>query len=447
MDFIEVDRIELYVSNGTILVGHSKTRIEHNRLFIEGPWQHNPELPKTLCELLQLPLPLFKTHIHHLISARSVEDFLYHSVPLAAMNHDHLAAIISMDNEELFGSMGLPLPSTSPAELLIAGLEAQDSCWTGYVYHFTHLENAVMILRDRALKSRSQIMSPEAKDSAALDVIEHTDMEVFSYARLYFRPHTPTQFCNENLGNELNSERYGNIPVCPVPVFFRIDLRQLLSIPDLPWGVSLGSMASRHTEYGSSMDIIRRFDFRGVYEDSRMERGKSSSQHEFLIENQLDLSLLPDEAITLIYQDANAQRSLELLCNNNDESAINYAQVVDDAYFFGKNPRIDIAEDDQSQYVTVSMRNEQLLRPADMLVVQVEPSDAHGVACNGNLSAVFHCDHVTSVYGRASLTVFIGGNSYCVYCVVEGQPWLIHTNHSNAHFDSCHKALYPELCP
>ncbi|CAF5166641.1 unnamed protein product, partial [Rotaria sp. Silwood1] len=197
------------------------------------------------------------------------------------------------------------------AEILIKGLNAQHSSLAGYVYHYTHLENAVSILRDHAIKCRNNLSSNDFKDSAAKNVILTTRHEVKDYVRFYFRSLTPTQYCNENLGLPNLSKRYGNQPICPIPIIFRIDLTAILSIEDIQWKVSLGNMASSQTEFNNTLNIVKKFDFQGIFSDVHTERGKYSSQHEFLIKSELNFDQLKQENITIIYQDENARYSLE----------------------------------------------------------------------------------------------------------------------------------------
>ncbi|CAF5145533.1 unnamed protein product, partial [Rotaria sp. Silwood1] len=163
---------------------------------------------------------------------------------------------------------------------LIAGLEAQNSKWAGCLYHYTHLENAVSILRDQTIKSRHLCQTTNFKDSSAYDFMSEIDDQVNHYVRFYFRPLTSTQLNNENLGSNKSKKRHNYTPMCPIPIFFRINLRTILNIPDLKWKVSIDNMSSKKTEYDCTIDIIKRFDFCGLFNDSDTNRCK---ELEFLI--------------------------------------------------------------------------------------------------------------------------------------------------------------------
>ncbi|CAF4230859.1 unnamed protein product [Rotaria sp. Silwood2] len=317
----EGDRLAL-VYNNDVFIHEVSVHIHQNHLYVKQPWQAEETmavLPYMLCKQFRLPAN-FEAELDRMLKEQllnSVDQyFIERQIPVQAHYfHPELLSIgearekfatqIDRDNTNLF--FHLP-PSLTTEKLLLAGLEAQDSKWTGYVYHFTHLENAVTILRERKLKARSKLSN--FKDSAAVSVIRGTRLQAKELVRFYFRPLTPTQRCNENLGSPELMQRFGNKPMCPVPVFFRVNLRSLLSIDNLRWKVSLGNLASPHTEFDCTPEIVKKFDFHYVYADLRTERGKYASQHEFLIESELDFDLLNDSDITLFVQDENARMSL-----------------------------------------------------------------------------------------------------------------------------------------
>jgi hypothetical protein len=117
--------------------------------------------------------------------------------------------------------------SRSPADFegfatrLIAGLECQHSYWKGYIYHFTHVENAVSILQSERLQSRNSCN--KFLDSAGPSLIDHTSNDVKDLARFYLRPKTPTQWHNEGLGKRKDPI----YALCPVPIFFRLNWENL----------------------------------------------------------------------------------------------------------------------------------------------------------------------------------------------------------------------------
>ena len=346
---------------------------------------------------------------------------------------EKFAAMIDRDNGKLFSHLQVT-PTMTAAELLLAGLEAQHSDWTGYVYHFTHLENAVQILSERKLKARSNLTSSAFKDSAADAVIKATRANAKSFARFYFRPLTPTQRCNENLGSSDLIERFGNKPMCPVPIFFRFSIRALLSMTNLQWKVSLGNMASHHTEFDGTREIVEKFDFQYVYADSRTERGKYSCQQEFLIESHLDFDQLANEDLTLICQDDLARNSLTSLLGQ-----LHYSTTVDSRFFVGCNPRM-LIESSASNVNRISVYIDHGTPREDQdcqLWIQIRSS--HAIAkITGNLTGVFERDNLLTIRGKERIQFVLQSEDvpYAIYYEYCKQKWLIYTNHADAGFKS-----------
>ncbi|CAF1368771.1 unnamed protein product [Rotaria sordida] len=287
---------------------------------------------------------------------------------------------------------------------------AQNPSWTGYIYHYTHLENAVLILSDQTLKSGHFCQLNNFKDSSAYDFMSETDDQVNHYVRFYFRTGTSTQLNNENLGSNKSKKRNNYTPMCPASAFFCINLQAILNIPNLKWKVSISDMSGERTEYDCTMDIIKRFDFCGLFKDSENKRCK---QLEFLIQNQLDFRLLPNDTINLVFQDSDAKQSLESILSTqiyNTETKRNY--------FFGKNNRIFINHDSQQDHISV-MIDRETHHKSEIFIVQIKSHDNEqriDLACKDNIDTVFHYDRITTVYGKEKrLNLFVGKQPYAVY--------------------------------
>ena len=102
------------------------------------------------------------------------------------------------------------------------------SWWPNFLFHYTALENAVSILESGALYSRDKAKSRGllGTDSASASVLARTSDAYKGYARLYFRPKTPTQYSNEGIrphGSLVHDAH------CPVPVFLLFDSRDVLT--------------------------------------------------------------------------------------------------------------------------------------------------------------------------------------------------------------------------
>jgi len=78
------------------------------------------------------------------------------------------------------------------------------SWWPEFVFHYTDIRNAVRILSEGRLLSRTR-----AKANGKLEVSSGSSTEladtapwVRDYVRLYFRPRTPTQFYAEGIQSQ-----------------------------------------------------------------------------------------------------------------------------------------------------------------------------------------------------------------------------------------------------
>ena len=194
-----------------------------------------------------------------------------------------------------------------------------------YIYHFTHLFNAIEIIRNRKIQSRN-LAKGKFANAAGLNVnIRDT---AHSFARFYYRTQTPTQFYNECLGMDSESgywkEWYYNgyhskwvsyysqalnngLPKCPMPVFFKFNLSEVIAkYPDKCY-YSTGNMQTSWAEVVKVSDDPTRLNTLHLY--STIKSGtdiyKTYSQQEFLVLNELDFSDITSLEI-ICYDEAQA---------------------------------------------------------------------------------------------------------------------------------------------
>ena len=133
-------------------------------------------------------------------------------------------------------------PDSAQIRDFLAGLEKQTwlrggerDWWPKFVFHYTDLLNAVSVLRDDCLFSRS-LAEQQGKlvvSSGSRSELARTDSAITNCVRLYFRPRTPTQFYAEGIRSRdsLSRSRYPDAH-CPVPVFFLFDSTAILTRGD-----------------------------------------------------------------------------------------------------------------------------------------------------------------------------------------------------------------------
>lgn len=101
--------------------------------------------------------------------------------------------------------------------------------WSMYFYHFTDIRNALSIIEKGWIYARHKATEDELmrSDNASQAVLSVSSSDIKEYARLYFRPKTPTQYHNEGYKPEVVRQSDLNAN-CPVPIFFFLDAEKVL---------------------------------------------------------------------------------------------------------------------------------------------------------------------------------------------------------------------------
>ena len=195
-----------------------------------------------------------------------------------------------------------------------------------YVYHFTHLFNAVEIIKNRKILSRNKAEGKFA--NAAANIVDRRST-AHNYARFYYRPQTPTQFYNECLGwDSLQRTEWGKsyypqalnmgLPKCPMPVFFKFDLSEVFSKMSDKCYYSTGNMQTNRARVIKIAEDPDRLNTNGVY--STIEDGvdvyKEYSQQEFLVLDEFDFSNL--HSFEIICYDEEQAEYLKSLLDGDD---------------------------------------------------------------------------------------------------------------------------------
>lgn len=165
-------------------------------------------------------------------------------------------------------------------------------------YHFTHMDNAIKIIRAMKLQSRNNA-DGNFSNSAGSNV--YRTNKAHKYARFYFAPKSPTQFYNECLGKDISSGKYYSkaynlgLPKCPLPVFFVFDIEELLTVmPDLCY-YSNGNMQKDSSRCFKVIEDPDRIKAKEIYINSYDTFDER--QQEFLVEGELDFSKLKNVEI------------------------------------------------------------------------------------------------------------------------------------------------------
>lgn len=189
------------------------------------------------------------------------------------------------------------------------------------VYHFTHMFNALEVLRTRKILSRNRAKELGLlKYDSAGHVVGRTT-KAHPYARFYYRPNTPTQFYNECLGWDCDmrtswgASYYGKaltqhgLPKCPIPIFLEFDLREILNKISFKCYYSNGNLQTNwanvykvdthpdnmsieylYNNMGDAFEMTKRQGWNRAVFDSIQNSIREQSQQEFLVENEFDFS-------------------------------------------------------------------------------------------------------------------------------------------------------------
>lgn len=232
-------------------------------------------------------------------------------------------------------------------------------------YHFTHMDNAVKIIRAMKLQSRNYAEG-NFSNSAGSNV--HRTSKAHRFARFYFVPKSPTQFYNECLGKDIEDRKYYGrafnlgLPKCPLPVFFVFDIEELLSVfPDSCY-YSNGNMQKDSSRCFKVIEEPNRIKAREIYINSFDTFDER--QQEFLIDGELDFSKLKKVQICC-YDEFQAEMLRKELKGTKWENIVScgqglYERSNKELYFSETSDTISIRTDYKSPYeLKVSYSGEQ----------------------------------------------------------------------------------------
>lgn len=281
---------------------------------------------------------------------------------------------------------------------------------TPYIYHFTHLFNAIDVIKSKKILSRDRALELGLlKFDSAGSVISRSS-KAHKFARFYFRPCTPTQYYNEALGADSQLGRYNwsgkwiskypsavnlGLPKCPVPVFFRFDLEEVLTAMQEKCFYSDRNMQSDcpiiynvlkepdhlMTEYlYSTMQDAYNTARRGGGYDSflhrcEMDKVKKYSQQEFLVDTEFDFSTLKNFEI-ICYDDKYAELLKSLL--GEDPICDKITCWCDESLFERENRSIAFEEKDGFTSISSDYKDEHYYliksQSLDKIHLDVEPA-------------------------------------------------------------------------
>lgn len=190
--------------------------------------------------------------------------------------------------------------------------------WPNFLFHYTDLQNAVSILKDGYLYSRT-IAEDKGKlrvSSGSPSVLAWTDKYIRTCARLYFRPKTPTQFHTEGIQSQ---QTLAKSPFpgahCPVIVFFLFDAEDVLTRESCEF--SDGNLGSPQANRYSTAAELRELPWKKIYHQGSFDRSRYE-EADIVLRRNAEV-IVPDglslDALRYIYcrSDAEKETLLHLL--------------------------------------------------------------------------------------------------------------------------------------
>lgn len=252
----------------------------------------------------------------------------------------------------------------------VYNLKKQHSNWAGYAYHFTHIDNAVKIIREGKIKSRNK--AQQLSDSAGNVV--WSNLKPHNYARFYFRPHTQTQFYNEFLGVDIDNgyknkmgewhsfydSEYSilDFPKCPIPIYFAFPLNDIIQTYQVK--ISSGNMQRKATKFGYIHEMYNRFNFNDLfiypgYSKEDWRKYRNYAQQELLIESEFDFTDLNNFKIVCC-NEQHRQLLIDLL---GADSISHISKIkVDSSFFRNENPDVSITSNKNSFSIITNRKAE-----------------------------------------------------------------------------------------
>lgn len=246
-------------------------------------------------------------------------------------------------------------------------------------------------------------------------MIVRTREVVKEFARFYFRPLTPTQWHNELLGR-----RWNNIyALCPVPIFFKFKIADVLKKYKSKCAVSNGNLAANGSYYGNSVEFLKYFDFNEVY-----GRLKVASQQEFLVKEGL---LFEDLDVSIICRNLQDKKALLNMIGFKSKYADKIQ--VDNNYYHNENAYIKVNVD--GNYVNVSLQQTADNNIDGNICINIK----EGLNCleeiKSQSQSIFRVliNEGILVEGKDNFIVkFSNKPLISVYFQEKGKNWLIYTN-------------------
>lgn len=260
------------------------------------------------------------------------------------------------------------------------------------IYHFTHFYNAIDVIRSRKILSRDRAeeLGLLKYDSAGSVVFRSS--KAHKFARFYFRPCTPTQYYNEALGADSQLGYYNwrgewkskypkavglGLPKCPVPVFFKFDMDEVLAkmpkqcyysdrnmqsdnpnvyqIIDRPGALGIEYLYSTMEDAYRAAKPDRYSRYNREVHLNEMSKVMRYSQQEFLVMSEFDFSEIKSLQI-ICYDNSYAELLKQIFADDPiSEKIVAYG---DESLFERENRRLNLSSSEDNVRLSTDFEDE-----------------------------------------------------------------------------------------
>lgn len=243
--------------------------------------------------------------------------------------------------------------------------------WPSRLFRHETLENAIELLKSGNLLSRSHAAHVMKRDIAPEDIIDLNDA-AHDYARLYFRPKTPTQYRIEGIRR---AEEIWNGKHAPLLYMFVLSSRHILTKENV--GFSRGNMQVPGTPVLHTDEEFATLDFRKIYHEGSYPPEEADIKvwrcAEVLCESPLPLAECMEAVVCR--SDAERRTLLHFLGNDAALWANRIHTVTQPGYFNAEYAFVE-AVDLTSKGATVKFHPRRKLPMATWVQLTIEPMNS-----------------------------------------------------------------------
>lgn len=185
---------------------------------------------------------------------------------------------VALSENPAFRSSGIDNNYKSELNMMEFYNSLKANCYNRpFIYHFTHMFNAIEVIKSRRILSRNRAEELGLLKYDSAGSVVYRSAKAHPYARFYYRTGTQTQFYNECLGKQKGSKYYGRaedngLPMCPMPVFFKFDLQEVLAAHPSLCYYSTGNLQTNWAQVFKIMDDPDNIDSVNLYSHNNYDK-------------------------------------------------------------------------------------------------------------------------------------------------------------------------------